>query len=60
MEALLNTVKAEKRAFTDEEKAQYDTLQTEVDNALDMAEREANLTNINTRITEPTPDPGNT
>ena len=60
MEALLNTVKAEKRAFTDEEKTQYDGLQKEVDNALGMAEREANLTNINTRMTEPNPDPGNT
>lgn len=53
METLLNTIKGEKRAFTDEEKTSYDNLKKEFENAIAMHDAEKDLEAKNKLFSEP-------
>ena len=51
--ALLNKAKEEKRAFTDEEKTEFENLKTEITNALAMHEAEKDSTELTNQLNEP-------
>ena len=51
--ALLNKAKEEKRAFTDEEKTEFENLKTEIANALEMHDAEKDSLELTNKLAEP-------